>query len=71
MIYNDPATVVYWSDNTKTVVKCQPGDRFDLELGFLLAVLKKACGNKGRYNELLRKYVPGYGEKEVPEDGHE
>ena len=61
VIYNDPATVIHWSDGTKTVVKCQPEDKFDPKLGFLLAVCKKACGNNGRFNELLRKYVPGYG----------
>lgn len=62
VIYNGPATVVYWSDKTRTVVKCQSDDYFDPELGFLLAVCKKVCGNTGKYNELLRKHVPGYGE---------
>lgn len=64
VIYHDPATIVYWSDNTRTVVKCQPGDTFDPKLGFLLAVCKKSCGNKGNYNELLKEHVPGYGKKE-------
>lgn len=64
VFFNNPATVIYWSDDTRTVVKCQPGDDFNHELGFLLAVCKKVCGNNGRYNELLREYVPGYGEKE-------
>lgn len=63
VIYNDPATIVYWSDNTRTVVKCQPGDTFDPKLGFLLAVLKRSCGNKGNYNELLKEHVPGYGKE--------
>lgn len=71
VVYSDPATVIYWKDKTRTVVKCQKGDVFDPELGFLLAVCKKAFGNTGRYNELLKQHVPGYGEKEVPEDGHE
>ena len=71
VIYNDPATVVYWSDKTRTVVKCQPGDTYDPKTGFLLALCKKVCGNTGNYNDLLRECVPGYGEKEAPEDGHE
>ena len=25
VIYNDPATIAFWSDGTKTVVKAQPG----------------------------------------------
>ena len=71
VIYNDPATVVYWSDKTRTVVKCQPGDTYDPKTGFLLALCKKVCGNTGNYNDLLRECIPGYGEKEAPEDGHE
>lgn len=70
VIYNDPATVIYWSDKTRTVVKCQPGDTYDPKTGFLLAFCKKVCGNAGNYNNLLREYVPGYG-KEDTEDGHE
>lgn len=30
VIFNDPATVVLWSDGTKTVVKCGPEDKFDI-----------------------------------------
>ena len=63
VIYNDPATIIYWSDGTRTVVKCQPGDKFDPELGFLLALCKRVCGNTGVYNYLLREHVPGYGGK--------
>lgn len=62
VIFNDPATIVYWMDGTKTVVKCQPGDTFDPLTGFLMAFFKKACGNKGNYNDALKKIVPGYGE---------
>ena len=65
VIYNNPATIVYWSDKTRTVVKCQPGDKFNSELGFLLALCKKVCGNTGNYNDLLRKYVPGYGDEKI------
>ena len=35
VIFNDPATIVFWSDNTKTVVKAQD-EPFDPEKGFLL-----------------------------------
>ena len=70
VIYNDPATVIYWSDKTRTVVKCQHGDTYDPKTGFLLALCKKVCGNTGNYNNLLRECVPEYEEKEAPEDGH-
>ena len=61
VVFHDPATIVYWTAGTKTVVKCQPGDTFDPLTGFLMAVCKKACGNKGNYNNALKKIVPGYG----------
>lgn len=64
VVFHDPATIVYWTDGTKTVVKCQPGDTFDPLKGFLMAFFKKACGNKGNYNNALKKIVPGYGKEE-------
>ena len=57
IIFNDPATIVYWKDGTKTVVKCQKGDYFDLEKGFAMAFLKKCWGNKGNFNDKLRKII--------------
>ena len=55
--FNNPATIIFWKDGTKTVVKCQEGDTFNPELGFLAAVLKKLCGNKGNYNDVVKKWV--------------
>ena len=57
VIFNDPATIVYWKDGTKTVVKCQHGDNFDQEKGFAMAFLKKCWGNKGNFNDNLRKIM--------------
>ena len=57
VIFNDPATIVYWKDGTKTVVKCQKGDDFDSEKGFAMAFLKKCWGNKGNFNDKLRKIM--------------
>lgn len=57
VIFNDPATIVLWEDETKTVVKCQPGDEYDRLIGFLLCVCKKFCGNKGAYNKVIQKFV--------------
>ncbi len=56
VIFSDPATVVFWADGTKTVVKVQNGEPFDKEKGFAMAFIKKFFGNKGRYNELLKKF---------------
>ena len=57
VIFNDPATIVYWKDGTKTVVKCQDGDDFDPEKGFAMAFLKKCWGNTGNFNDKLRKII--------------
>lgn len=58
VIFNDPATIVFWSDGTKTVVKAQDGDIFDPEKGLALAISKKALGNKGNYCNELKKWLP-------------
>lgn len=58
VIFNDPATIVFWNDGTKTVVKCQPGDHFDPEKGLAMAIAKKAYGNKGSYCNQLKKWLP-------------
>ncbi len=34
VIYNPPATIILWSDKTKTVVKCCENDIYDPEKGF-------------------------------------
>ena len=57
VIFNDPATIVIWEDGSKTVVKCQPGDVYDREKGLLLCIAKKYFGNKGNFNEVLKKYI--------------
>lgn len=58
VIFNNPATIVFWEDGTKTVVKCQDGDEFDPEKGLAMAIVKKACGNKGSYCNKLKKWLP-------------
>ena len=54
-IFNDPYTIVLWSDGTKTVVKCQDGDEYDRERGVLACIAKRATGNTGRYNNLVKE----------------
>ena len=64
VIFNDPATIIFWEDGTKTVVKCQDGDEFDPEKGLAMAIVKKAYGNKGSYCNKMKKWLP----KEEPVD---
>ena len=57
VIFNDPATIIYWDDRSKTVVKCQPGDTYDPEKGFVMAYLKKLLGNDNTFNKEIAKWV--------------
>ena len=59
VIFNDPATIVFWSDGTKTVVKAQNED-FDPEKGIAMAIAKKFFGNKGNYFNRIKKWVEPY-----------
>lgn len=56
VIFNNPATIVIWSDGTKTVVKRQTGDRYNKEAGLALCYVKKFCGdNTSRgLNDILK-----------------
>lgn len=57
VIFNNPATIVYWSDGDKTVVKCGKDDTYSEETGLALCFMKKALGNKGNYNNTFKKYI--------------
>lgn len=61
VIYNKPATIVFWSDGTKTVVKCEKKDKYDPEKGFFIACTKKLFGNNyaavGKMNRALELAV--------------
>lgn len=57
VIYNYPATIVFWEDGTKTVVKCK-NEKFDPEKGLAMAFSKKMLGNKGNYYEVFKKWLP-------------
>lgn len=63
VIFNDPATIVFWSDGSKTVVKAE-GESFDPEKGLAMAIAKKSLGNEGNYYEIFREWLP---KEEVPE----
>jgi hypothetical protein len=43
-IINDNATILFWSDGDKTIVKKAKGDKFDKRLGFLYGYFQKMSG---------------------------
>lgn len=57
-IFNDPATIVFWKDGTKTVVKAQKGEKYDPEKGLAMAFSKKMFGNEGNYYDQFTKLLP-------------
>lgn len=59
VIYNDPATIVYWTDDTKTVVKTCAEDEFNEQTGLLMCIAKRFLGNKG-LKKTLKTYTKNY-----------
>lgn len=57
VVLNPPATIVFWEDNTKTVVKTQNGEAYDPEKGMAMAIAKKYFGNKGAYFDQIKKWT--------------
>lgn len=53
VIFNGPATIIFWDDNTKTVVKEYASSEYDKEKGILYAALKRLATKK-EYNDILR-----------------
>ena len=54
VIYNDPATIVFWSDGSKTTAKCSGTDVYNPQVGLLLATLKKF----GKVSQILDDWSP-------------
>lgn len=55
VIFNDPATIVFWKDGTKTVVKCMEGDIYNPEVGLAMCVCKKVFDKK--YHKFFKHYT--------------
>lgn len=69
--FSGPATIVFWTDGTKTVVKCRKGDKFDPEKGIAMACAKKLLGNEDGYHKEIAKYAKPVKKSEPPEDTEE
>lgn len=58
VVYNDPATIVWWSDGSKTVVRCQKGDTYSPETGLAMAICKRVFGNDNKFNKVFARWLP-------------
>ena len=56
IIFNNPATIVFWSDGTKTVVKCMKNQEFNAYYGVACAIMKKYFGNNSSAKAFIDKF---------------
>ena len=54
IIYNDPATVVFWKDGTKTVVKRAPNEVSNHYTAFCAALAKKIFETNSHVNRIVK-----------------
>lgn len=66
VIFNPPATIVFWSDKTKTVVKCDYDlEPYDPEKGIAMAISKKLYGNnKYEYYNTFKHWLKKWDKQE-------
>ena len=55
IISNGPATIVFWNDGTKTVVKCDIYDEDDLYDAVANAIAKKVFGSTSKFHRIVDK----------------
>lgn len=67
VIFNPPATIVFFEDGTKTVVKTQEGDTYDPEKGLAMAISKRLLGNDHKYYWTFKKWLKR-ARKSTPKD---
>lgn len=66
VIFNPPATIIFWKDGSKTVVKCD-GEAFDPEKGMAMAISRKVLGDSYDYYNVFEKWCKKYKEpKSMP-----
>lgn len=57
VIFNPPATIIIWDDNTKTVVKTQEDEPYDPEKGMAMCIAKHIYGDSGSYYNVIREWL--------------
>lgn len=65
VIFNPPATIVFWTDGSKTVVKCNAKEEFDPEKGMAMAIAKRCANNSDDFYKEIKKLVEKSGYKQV------
>lgn len=68
VIFNDPATIVFWSSGDKTVVKCCENDVYDPEKGLAMAICKYIFGNGNYFHRVFKDWLPEEKDEEFDVD---
>ena len=55
VVFNPPATIVFWADGEKTVVRCMEGQPFEQYAGFAAACMKKLFGSTSRAKAIMKE----------------
>lgn len=53
-VYNDKVVKVFFNDGTTETAVCQEGDKFDLDMGITVCIMKKMLG-RNEYFRMLKK----------------
>lgn len=56
VIYNEPATIVFWADGTKTISICDGEEEYNKLTGFSICIAKKFMGNT-EFRAMMEKFV--------------
>lgn len=56
VVFNNPATIVFWGDGTKTVVKCMEGQEFNEYYGVACAIMKRFFGSNSKASAFVEKF---------------
>ena len=55
IVFSPPATIVFWDDGTKTVVKAMEGENYEKYAGFAMACMKKMFGSTCRAKKIMEE----------------
>lgn len=71
IIRNGPVTVIFWDDDTKTLVRRNENSEDDLYLAFCAALAKKVFGNNTRVKKLIEEKTVKPKERKKGEQDHD
>lgn len=71
IVFSDPATIVFWMDDTKTVVKCMKGEKFERYAGFAAACMKKMFGSTSAAKSFMERFGVDQAKNEKKPSGTE